>query len=83
MKSATKLFVIVVALTLMALTPSLMFNQSAEANPWCESQKGKSNDWVLGCKGGWYDHDRCYSYSPESGDYAKGYKVGWDKGSCR
>ena len=45
-------------------------------------QTSKPHAWVTGCKDGWYDHDHCLSYSPGSGDYAKGYKVGWAKGSC-
>jgi hypothetical protein len=33
-----------------------------------------------GCKGSWYDHNMCLAFNPQSGDYAKGYRVGWDKG---
>ena len=31
---------------------------------------------------GWYDHNHCLSYNPGTGEVAKGYKVGWSKGSC-
>lgn len=76
------MFMIVLAVVSLALAPSLLINQTAEANKWCEDQKGKPHAWITGCKDGWYDHDNCLSYHPQSGDYAKGYKVGWDKGSC-
>jgi len=74
--------VIALAVASLALAPSPIINQSADAKPWCETQ-GKSSNWVFGCKNGWWDHDHCQDYRPESGDYAKGYKVGWDKGSCK
>ena len=50
------------------------------AKPFCESQTGKSNDWIFGWKWGWYDHNICLAYNLQSEDYAKGYRVGWDKG---
>ena len=77
-----RILVIALAVTSMALTPLLM-NQNADATShYCADQKGKPHAWITGCKDGWYDHDHCLSYSPGSGDYAKGYKVGWSKGSC-
>lgn len=74
---------IVMVVTSLTLAPTLVMNQSAEANHYCTDYKGKSKDWIEGCKQGWYDHDHCWGYSPGSGDYAKGYAVGWDKGSCK
>lgn len=82
MEITTKMIVIVIAITSMALSPSLMFPpQSVDANTYCDN--GKSESWVEGCKQGWYDHDHCKKYNPWKGDYASGYKVGWKKGSCK
>ena len=74
---------ITMVVTSLALAPSVILHQSAEANHYCTDYKGKSKSWVEGCKAGWYDHDLCWVFSPGTGDYAKGYAVGWDKGSCR
>lgn len=74
---------IVMVVTSLTLAPTLVMNQSAEANHYCTDYKGKSKDWIEGCKQGWYDHDHCWGYYPGKGDYARGYAVGWDKGSCR
>jgi hypothetical protein len=87
MNAQIGMLVIAVGVASIALAPSLIVNQSADAQsssskPWCESQ-GKSSDWVFGCKNGWWDHDHCQPYRPESGHYARGYVVGWDKGSCK
>ncbi|MDN5847016.1 MAG: hypothetical protein L0H53_12165 [Candidatus Nitrosocosmicus sp.] len=72
--------------TSMALAPSLIVYKSAEATEHCTSYKGKSSEWVAGCKQGWSDHDNCYKYDPNKGettDWVNGYKVGWKKGSCK
>jgi hypothetical protein len=74
--------VMALAVTSMALTPLIMNQNADAASHYCADQKGKPHAWITGCKDGWYDHDNCNSYSPGSGDYAKGYKVGWAKGSC-
>ncbi len=81
MEITTKLFAIAIAITTMALAPSLIIYQSADAAKHC-TDYGKSNTWVNGCQQGWWDHDHCYQYSPGTGEYASGYKVGWSKGSC-
>ena len=80
----TKLSSLVIALAVasMALTPLIMIQNAHAATSYCSDQTSKPHAWVTGCKDGWYDHDHCLSYSPGSGDYAKGYKVGWSKGSC-
>ena len=80
----TKISSLVIALIVasMALTPLILIQNADAASFSCAAQKGKSSAWINGCKDGWYDHNHCYSYSPGSGDYAKGYKVGWTKGSC-
>lgn len=74
--------IIALAVTSMALTPLIMIQSADAASFSCAAQKGKPHAWITGCKDGWYDHDHCLKYSPGSGDYAKGYKVGWAKGSC-
>jgi hypothetical protein len=83
MNLGISILVIAFAIASIGLAPSLMISQSASAvSHWCENQ-GKSSAWVEGCKNGWSDHDKCYSYDHElNGDMAKGYKVGWSKGSC-
>lgn len=80
----TKISSLVIALAVasMALTPLIMNQNADAASHFCADQKGKPHAWITGCKDGWYDHNNCSSYSPGSGDYAKGYKVGWAKGSC-
>lgn len=80
-----RLWVLAITLTVtsLALAPSTIMIQFAEANHYCTDYKGKSKDWIEGCKQGWYDHDHCWGYYPGTGDYAKGYEVGWNKGNCR
>lgn len=77
-----KMLIITMAVASVAILPSLMFTKSAEAKGWCEQQTSKPHAWITGCKDGWYDHDHCLAYNPKSGDYAKGYEVGWNIGSC-
>ena len=79
------MFAILLATASLALAPSLLTLGSANAaaaSYYCSVEKGKSNAWVEGCKQGWYDHNHCLSYDPGTGEVAKGYKVGWSKGSC-
>lgn len=81
-----KLLVIALAVTSMALAPSLIVNKSADAaNHYCIDYKGKSQNWINGCQQGWWDHNRCNPYFPdgESNAFYSGYKVGWMKGSCK
>ncbi len=80
----TKLSLLVIALAVasMALTPMIMNQNVSAASHYCADEKGKSKAWIEGCKQGWYDHDHCLSYNPGTGEVAKGYKVGWSKGSC-
>jgi hypothetical protein len=81
------ILVIVLAIASVASIPSLISNQRVNAtlvgNTFCDN--GGSESWVDGCKQGWYDHDHCKKYNPNQGDrdYARGYKVGWDKGHCK
>jgi hypothetical protein len=85
MEIITKLFAIAIAVTSLAFAPSIVNIQPVDAaSHWCENQ-GKSQNWVNGCKQGWYDHDHCYKYDPdgESNAFASGYKVGWKHGSCK
>ena len=50
---------------------------------YCTEYAGKYQNWINGCQQGWWDHNHCWGYNPGSGDYAKGYKVGWIKGQCK
>ncbi len=83
MDTKTSSLVIALSVASMALTPLIM-NQpaNAAASYYCADEKGKSKAWIEGCKQGWYDHNHCLSYNPGTGEVAKGYKVGWAKGSC-
>jgi hypothetical protein len=81
MEITPKLFAIAIAVTSMALAPSLIIYQAADAVKHC-TDYGESKAWVEGCKQGWSDHDNCFHYNPGTGEVAKGYKVGWSKGSC-
>ncbi|MDN5846223.1 MAG: hypothetical protein L0H53_08120 [Candidatus Nitrosocosmicus sp.] len=76
--------IVALVVTTMALAPSLVMNQSAEAASHikCEDEKGKSHTWISGCKDGWYNWDVC-GLGPTEGDkgqYAEGYIAGWKKG---
>jgi hypothetical protein len=82
MDSKLSLLVITLAVASIALAPLIM-NQHANAVTKCENESGKSSAWIEGCKQGWYDHDHCKSYNPGTGEVAKGYSVGWSKGSCK
>lgn len=50
---------------------------------YCTEYQSKSSSWKFGCQNGWWDHNHCQSYNPESGQYAQGYAVGWTKGHCK
>ena len=50
---------------------------------YCTEYTGMSQNWINGCQQGWWDHNHCWGYSPGSGDYAKGYSIGWSKGHCK
>lgn len=85
MKITMELCAIVIAVTSLALAPSLIAISPADASShYCRDQKGKSQSWIDGCQQGWFDHDQCGPYSPEEpGAYVSGYKVGWKHGSCK
>jgi len=76
------MFAIILATASLALAPSLLNIESANAAYYCSDEKVKSKAWIEGCKQGWYDHNHCLAYNPGTGEVAKGYKVGWSKGSC-
>jgi hypothetical protein len=82
MDAKINLAAITIVAVSMALFP-LIVNQSANAVTKCEDESGKSHAWIEGCKQGWSDHDHCKSYNGGTGEVAKGYKVGWSKGSCK
>ena len=84
MEFHTKLFTIAIAITSMALAPSLIIYQPVDATKHC-TDYGKSKNWVAGCQQGWWDHNHCNPYDPdgESNDFYNGYKVGWNKGECK
>lgn len=82
MKIRVNMFAIILATASLALAPSLLNIESANAAYYCSDETGKSKAWIEGCKQGWYDHNHCLAYNPGTGEVAKGYKVGWSKGSC-
>jgi hypothetical protein len=87
MNARIRILVIALGVVSLAVAPSLIINQAADASShhkWCENQ-GKSVNWVNGCKQGWWDHDHCNPYDPdgESNAFYTGYKVGWKKGHCK
>ena len=84
MDNKSKLFAIAVAVTSLAMAPSLFNINSASAATWCEQQV-KGSDLISYCKQGWYDHDHCKKYAPQadSKEEAAAYKKGWDHGSCK
>ena len=86
MDTKSKLFAIAVAVTSLAMAPSL-FNiniNSASAATWCEQQE-KGSDLIEYCKRGWSDHDHCKKYESlaDSKQEEAAYKKGWDHGSCK
>ena len=51
MEITTKLCAIVIAVTSLALAPSLIVINSADAaTHYCTDHKGKSQNWINGCK---------------------------------
>jgi hypothetical protein len=72
-----RITILVIALGVASLTlaPTLLINQSADA------QSKDSNQWVWGCQSGWFDHDHCQEYYPVNSK--AGYKAGWDHGNCK
>ena len=85
MEITTKLFAIAVAVTSLAMAPSLFnMNFAVAASHWCEQQV-KGSDLISYCKQGWYDHDHCKIYDPQADSKEEGaaYKKGWDHGSCK
>ncbi len=84
MDTNIKILAIALVVISIALSPSLVINKSVDAaTHYCTDYKGKSQNWINGCQQGWWDHNHCWGYSPGSGDYAKGYSVGWSKGHCK
>jgi hypothetical protein len=86
MRITIKMLVIAIAVASLALAPSLIVINSADATThYCRDYRGMSLNWINGCQQGWWDHNHCYPYSPdgESNDFYYGYKVGWKKGSCK
>ena len=61
MDTKSKLFAIAVAVTSLAMTPSLFNFNTASAATWCEQQE-KGSDLIEYCKRGWSDHDHCKKY---------------------
>ena len=59
-----KLLVITLAVTSVALDPSLLFNKSVDATShYFTDYKGKNQAWIDGCKQGWSDHDHCLEFN--------------------
>jgi hypothetical protein len=53
---------------------------------WCESQKGKSDNWKSGCESGAADCRGGKAYDPGSGhsrDFHHGYDAGWAHAGCK
>lgn len=84
MNTRTPAFTIALVVILIVLSPSLGSIKFVTASThYCTEYAGKSQNWINGCQQGWWDHNHCWGYNPGSGDYAKGYKVGWIKGQCK
>jgi hypothetical protein len=67
MNSRLQIAIIALVVTTMALAPSLVMNQSAEAashKTKCEAEKRKSESWINGCKEGWFNWDNCGTNYP-------------------
>lgn len=56
MDDRTGLIIIAVVVASVTIVPFLV-NLSVEAASNCESTKGNSHAWYLGCKDGWCDHN--------------------------
>jgi hypothetical protein len=55
---------VALVITTIALAPSLLSSQLAQAQTTtkiikCEDEKGKSHTWITGCKDGWYNWGVC------------------------
>jgi hypothetical protein len=86
MNTRLQIAIIALVVTTMALAPSLVMNQSAEAashKTKCEAEKGKSESWINGCKEGWFNWDNCGTNYPHgSKEFYEGYKAGWEIGKA-
>lgn len=85
MDTKSKLFAIAVAVTSLAIAPSLFNINSADAaSHWCEQQE-KSSDLREYCKRGWSDHDQCKKYESlaDTKEEEAAYHKGWTHGSCK
>ena len=86
MNSRLQIAIIALVVTTVALAPSLVMNQSAEAashTTKCEAEKGKSESWIKGCKDGWFNWDKCgTNYPHNSKEFYEGYKAGWKLGQA-
>jgi hypothetical protein len=81
--------IVALVVTTMALAPSLVMNQSAEAASVekCKDPKKSTllghnyNNYLDGCKDGWFNWDDCGNgpNPKDKGPYAEGYKDGWKK----
>jgi hypothetical protein len=74
--------IIAFVVSTIVLSPTLISSQPAHAVTKCEDEKGKSSQWISGCKDGWYNWDKCGngpSGTPKT-DYDKGWVAGWNKG---
>ncbi|KAA2283717.1 hypothetical protein [Candidatus Nitrosocosmicus sp. SS] len=86
MKERLQITIIALVVATIAVTPALVMNQSAEAashTTKCEAEKGKSAEWIKGCKDGWFNWDQCGTNYPHgSKEFYEGYKAGWEKGKA-
>ncbi len=63
MEISTKLSAKVIAVASLAVAPSLIAINPAEASShYCRDQKGKSQNWIKGYQQGWFDHNNGYPY---------------------
>ncbi|MPZ06264.1 MAG: hypothetical protein GEU26_07580 [Nitrososphaeraceae archaeon] len=86
----TKATLIVTAVCSLAIAATLsVLTDEAKATygaTWCESQKGKSDNWKSGCESGAADCRGGKAYDPGSGhsrDFHHGYDAGWSHSGCK
>ena len=76
----------VISLTVASVLPMMPVAKATYGATWCESQKGKSDNWKSGCESGASDCRGGKAYDPGSGhsrDFHHGYDAGWAHAGCK
>ena len=62
MHSRMQVAIVAFSVLTIAIAPTSISSQPAQAISKCEDEKGKSHSWMTGCRDGWYEWDVCGIY---------------------